>query len=54
VYVIDAHTIWAPRAGSTECAGLALPPGDLAGFASFSDAVVTSERIVALLDRGAE
>ena len=49
VYVIDAHSIWAPRAGSAECAGLAYPPSDVAGFAAFADAVVRSERVRTLL-----
>jgi carbonic anhydrase len=54
VYLLDARAVWAPRSGSAECAGLAYPPADLAAFAGFGDAVVRSERIVALLDRGAE
>ncbi len=54
VYLLDRRTVWSPRAGSADCSGLAYPPADLAEFAGFSDAVVTSERIVALLDRGAE
>lgn len=49
VYLIDAHTIWAPRAGSADSTGLAYPPSDLAGFAGFADAVVRSERIRAIL-----
>ena len=49
VYLIDAHSIWAPRAGSTACAGLAYPPSDAAGFAAFAGAVVRSERIASLL-----
>ncbi len=54
VYLLDArHRLGAARS-SAECSGLAHPPADLAAFAGFADAVVRSERIVALLDRGAE
>ena len=49
VYLIDAHSVWAPRAGSAECVGLAYPPSDAAGFAAFAEAVVRSERIASLL-----
>jgi carbonic anhydrase len=49
VWLIDSREIWAPRAGSSECAGLAYPPADLAAFASFADAVVGSSRIASLL-----
>ena len=52
VYLIDAHAIWAPRAGSADCSGLAYPPSDLAGFAEFADAVVRSQRIASLLGQG--
>ena len=54
VYLLDRRAVWAPRGGSTECTGLAYPPSDLAEFGAFGEAVVRSERIVALLDRGAE
>ena len=53
VYLIEEHRIWAPRGGSAECAGLAYPPAVAGDFAAFADAVVQSERIAALLDRGA-
>lgn len=49
VYLIDAHSIWAPRAEGDECAGLAYPPSDAAGFGAFADAVVRSQRIASLL-----
>ena len=54
VYLLDARTIWAPRSGSAEVAGLAYPPADLAEFAGFADAVVRSVRIAALLGQGAQ
>jgi len=49
VYLIDAHSIWAPRAESAECAGLAYPPSDRAEFGAFADAVARSDRIRSLL-----
>jgi carbonic anhydrase len=49
VYVLSSHRVWAPRAGSGETKGLADPPADMAGFGAFRDAVLRSERIVALL-----
>lgn len=53
VYLIGEHRIWAPRANSSDCAGLAYPPLDAGDFAAFADAVVQSERIAALLERSA-
>jgi carbonic anhydrase len=50
VYVIAAREVWAPRSGSRDSAGLAYPPSNLAEFGDFADAVVRSERIVALLE----
>jgi len=50
VYVIAAREVWAPRSGSRDCSGLAYPPSDLEEFGEFADAVVSSERIVALLE----
>ena len=52
VWLIESREVWAPRAGSTECAGLALPPDDHTAFAGFAEAVVRSDRIIALLDDG--
>jgi carbonic anhydrase len=52
VYLLEARQVWAPRAGSRECVGLAYPPADRAAFGEFSDAVVRSERIVRLLEGG--
>jgi carbonic anhydrase len=52
VYLLAAREIWAPRDGSAECAGLAYPPRDEAGFAGFADAIVRSDRIGALLGDG--
>ena len=54
VYLLASRQVWAPRSGSAECAGLACPPADLAGFVEFADAVVGSDRIAALCARGAE
>ena len=54
VYLISNRQIWAPRHGSAECLGLAYPPADPAAFRDFGDRVVQSERIAALLARGAE
>jgi carbonic anhydrase len=54
VYLLANRQVWAPRAGSSECAGLAWPPGDQPAFDQFADAVVGSERIAALLAQGAE
>ena len=52
VWLIESREVWAPRAGSAECAGLAFPPDDHAAFAGFAEAVVRSDRIVALLGDG--
>jgi carbonic anhydrase len=49
VYLLEAREVWAPRAGSSDCVGLAFPPGDLANFEAFGDAVLRSERIARLL-----
>ena len=53
VYLLAERQVWAPRSGSAECAGLAYPPQDEAAFAKFADAIVGSQRIAALLERGA-
>ncbi len=50
VYLLAARRIWAPRGGSSACAGLAYAAADLAAFGQFADAVVRSERIVSLLE----
>ena len=50
-YLIDSREVWAPRAGSSMCAGLAEPPRDAAQFSRFGDEVVRSQRIVAMLER---
>jgi carbonic anhydrase len=52
VYLIASRQVWAPRAGSAECVGLAHPPADLAVFEQFADAVMRSDRIAALLAQG--
>jgi len=54
VYLLSKRQVWAPRHGSPECAGLAYPPADDAGFGDFGDRVVQSERIAALLAKGVE
>ena len=51
VYLLAEHSIWAPRVGSSECAGLAYPPLDDDAFGEFADAVVRSPRILSLLER---
>lgn len=48
-YVIASRRIWAPRAGSDDCDGLAIPPANAAGFVDLSDAIVASQRIRELL-----
>ena len=53
VYLLQDRQVWAPRGGSAEHAGLAYPPADEKAFHGFADAVVRSERIAALLGRGA-
>ena len=49
VYVISTRRIWAPRAGSDDCDGLARPPADAAGFAHLAAAVIRSSRLRELL-----
>lgn len=50
VYVITTQQVWAPRSDSAECLGLARPPADAAGFGALAEAVVHSERLLALLE----
>ena len=50
VYLLAARQVWAPRAGSDECTGLAYPPADLEAFGEFADTMVATERIARLLD----
>lgn len=50
VWLIESREVWAPRAGSRDCAGLAYPPENDAAFAQFADAVVQSDRIAGILD----
>jgi carbonic anhydrase len=52
VWLLASHEVWAPRAGSADCAGVAYPPADLDEFIAFGEAVVRSERISALIARG--
>ena len=51
-YVISTRRIWAPRAGSTDCDGLAQPPKDAAGFAALAEAILRSQRLRELLSHG--
>ena len=51
VYVLEDRKIWAPRAESSDCAGLAYPPADFVGFNDFGDSVLRTERIARLLDQ---
>jgi carbonic anhydrase len=54
VYLVAERQIWGPGYGSADETGLAYPAADAAAFGTFSDAVVRSKRIAALLDRGAD
>ena len=49
VYVLEDRSVWAPRRGSDEVAGLAHPPRDEQGFVDLGAAVLRSRRIAALL-----
>ena len=49
VYLLKERTVWAPRCGSDEVDGLAAPPADAEAFNEFSNAVLQSQRITALL-----
>jgi carbonic anhydrase len=50
VYLLEGRQVWAPRAGSSVCTGLAYPPADLGAFAEFGETVVRAERIRQLLE----
>jgi carbonic anhydrase len=54
VYLLGERQVWAPRSGSAECIGLAHPPADLDAFDDFGDALIRSDRMAAMLDRGAD
>jgi len=49
VYVLADRTVWAPRCGGDEVIGLAAPPADVEAFIGFSNSVLRSQRIAALL-----
>jgi carbonic anhydrase len=49
VYLLSERQVWAPRCGNAQCTGLAYPPDSLAAFGDFADAVVRSDRVMALL-----
>ena len=51
-YVISTRRIWAPRAGSTDCDGLAQPPADARAFPDLADAILASQRLRELLLQG--
>ena len=50
VYLLEDRQIWAPRAESSDCKGLAYPPADFAAFGDFGDSVLRTEPIARLLD----
>lgn len=50
VYLLSTRQIWAPRSGSTECAGLARCPVDVTDFAALAEAVARSDRFTKLLE----
>jgi carbonic anhydrase len=50
VYLLEDRQIWAPRAESSECAGLAYPPADVEVFSDFGNSVLRTERIARVLD----
>jgi carbonic anhydrase len=50
VYLLETRNVWAPRAGGTTSAGLAVAPLDSAGFVELGDAIVRSERVASLLE----
>jgi carbonic anhydrase len=49
VYLLSERSVWAPRCGSVEEAGLARPPMDPPDFVAFGDAVLGSARIQEIL-----
>jgi carbonic anhydrase len=49
VYLLESRQVWAPRAGSSDCTGLAYPPADFAAFDDLGGAVLRTERITRLL-----
>jgi carbonic anhydrase len=51
VYVLEDRSVWAPRGGSDEVAGLAHPPRGEQGFADFGAALLRSRRIAALVSK---
>lgn len=52
VYRLDTREVWAPGAAATAGPSLAAPPRDAGQFAEFTEAVVRSDRITALLGAG--
>ena len=49
VYLLTERSIWAPRHGTDEVSGIAMPPETVGGFTEFGDAVLRSRRIASLL-----
>ena len=49
VYLLQTREVWAPRAGTHEATGLAVPPADAASFRAFGESVMKSPRIASLL-----
>lgn len=48
VYLLETRSVWAPRIGEPDGAGLAPPPSDVAEFQQLGDAIVGSSRVTAL------
>ena len=49
VYLLKERTVWAPRCGSNNVGGLVAPPTDAEAFIEFSNTLLQSQRITALL-----
>lgn len=49
VYLIDSREVWAPRAGSNVCNGLAEPPRNAEAFGQLAERALTSPRIASIL-----
>ena len=50
VFVLEDRAVWAPRCGSDQVSGLALPPRDEQGFVELGETTLRSRRIARLLD----
>jgi carbonic anhydrase len=49
VYVMSDRSVWAPRAGSDEVRGVAVPPSDAQGFIDLGNATLVSARMTEML-----